>query len=297
MVRPTRAAWCYLIVAAALGCSSTPLAPGGDPGPGPSPTFPVPTGTHSLQRLTLQSAALGYAKDIYLYLPPGYGQQGARRYPVIYMQDGNKLFAALNAYWVNWQLEVALTPLILAGRAAPVIVVGIGVNEALRIKEYTPYVSATATIPTGDGAAYARFVVEELKPYIDANYRTLPDRAHTAIGGSSLGGGMASWIAATYPSVLGEVAALSAAVRADSAVFEKAVQRGLHTRLYWSRGTLDGEAFNLQRDSTFRTEILALGWVEGRDFRYDVAIGDTHTEAAWGRRVGPLFLFLFPAGG
>ena len=118
-------------------------------------------------------------RDVVVWVPPSYQSQQQRTYPVLYMHDGQNLFdPRTSAFGVDWQVDETLTRLIRAGEIAPLIVVGI-FNTRDRSREYGE----------GDkGDRYRSFVVDELKPFIDSEYRTKPERAHTLVGGSSAGG-------------------------------------------------------------------------------------------------------------
>jgi len=141
----------------------------------------------------VKATKLGNTRRVYLYLPPGYDQSAAKRYPVLYMHDGANLFdvAMPNANG-TWDMDGAADKEILAGRARPFMVVGVP-NTKDRMDEYT-HVQDTFTMggkkitTGGKGALYLDFLVKDLKPVIDARYRTQSGKANTAVLGSSLGG-------------------------------------------------------------------------------------------------------------
>ena len=141
----------------------------------------------------VKATKLGNTRPIYLYLPPGYEQNPTKRYPVLYMHDGANLFdsAMINANG-TWDVDGTADKEIAAGRVRPFLVVGVP-NTKDRMDEYThvqdTFTMGGQTITTGGkGAAYLDFLVKELKPQVDARYRTLPGKANTAVLGSSLGG-------------------------------------------------------------------------------------------------------------
>ena len=140
------------------------------------------------------------ARNVDVWLPPGYAADGDRRYPVIYMHDGQNLFdPALVFNHTDWDIDGAMTRGIASGALPPAIIVGI-TNTPLRFQEYMPAVVEGPTVASGipgrDGFpsasirsdAYLRFIVDELKPFIDAHYRTRQGRADTTLMGSSTGG-------------------------------------------------------------------------------------------------------------
>src|SRR5262245_60099994 len=147
------------------------------------------------------------ARDVVVWLPGGYGD--GRRYPVLYMHDGQNLFDPDTAYQKgqHWRVGETAEELIDRGRIEPLIIVGINNSGARRVQEYTP--TRDARLGGGRAADYGRMIVEELKPYIDDTYRTRPDAASTGIGGSSLGGLVTLYLGLTYPRVFSRLAALS----------------------------------------------------------------------------------------
>ncbi len=131
----------------------------------------------------LWSPHLQNARDILVYLPPSYETNPERRYPVLYMHDVQNLFDAHTSYAGEWQVDETLEALSRAGLEA--IVVGVfNAGEQRRI-EYNPFPSRFGP---GKGEAYLRFLVETLKPLIDADFRTRPERPYTGLMGSSMGG-------------------------------------------------------------------------------------------------------------
>lgn len=159
-------------------------------------------------------------RNVTIWLPPGY-DQSSRRYPVIYMHDGQNVFTPGRAYGgEEWGVDEALSRMMAAGRTRGAIVVGIW-NTNLRGREYLP-AKIVAALPaeiraqvetTHSGSsladAYLRFAVEELKPRIDDSFRTSPGRADTSIMGSSMGGLISLYALGEYPGVFGAAAAVS----------------------------------------------------------------------------------------
>jgi len=168
------------------------------------------------------SRGLRNHRDVVVWLPPGYNL-ARRRYPVIYFQDGQNIFDAQTAFLGNaWHAGECATRLIRAHQIAAPIMVGVANTGFNRMNEYAP---TPAEYPgwdgekcwsTGDAKRYARFFVNELKPFIDARYLTLPDARHTAVVGSSMGGLVSLYFALWHPRVFGQVAALSPSVWWDN---------------------------------------------------------------------------------
>jgi len=123
-------------------------------------------------------------RRIWLYLPPDYAST-TKKYPVLYMHDGQNLFDASSSFSGEWEVDESLNELFTQGDYG-CIVVGIDNGESHRLDEYSPWINAQ--YGGGEGDEYLDFLVNTLKPYIDANYRTLPGRSTTGIMGSSMGG-------------------------------------------------------------------------------------------------------------
>ena len=125
------------------------------------------------------SAALGNTRRLAVYLPPGYDDEPGRRYPALYLHDGQNVFdAATSAFGVEWRADETADRLALSGRIEPILIVAIA-NTPDRVDEYTSRFDPHHG-RGGKGALYAKFVAEEVKPFIDQHYRTSPDRATRA---------------------------------------------------------------------------------------------------------------------
>ena len=148
----------------------------------------------------MASPLLKHARDIIVWLPPTYLRTKQRRYPVLYMHDGQNLFDPATAFLNNdWRADEMADRLMRKKRMKEVILVGI-YNTPERIPEYSG---------GKPGRNFARFVVEELKPLIDSTYRTMPEAKHTAVLGSSMGGLSAFYFAWWYPEVFSQAACMS----------------------------------------------------------------------------------------
>ncbi|QKG52013.1 alpha/beta hydrolase [Hymenobacter sp. BRD67] len=132
----------------------------------------------------------GRGRRVWLYLPPGYAGSRQQRYPVLYLQDGQNVFDDATSFSGEWGVDETLNQLATQDRhAAGCIVVAVDNGGARRLDEYSPWANAEYK-KGGEGDQYTNFLALTLKPYIDAHYRTLPDAAHTAIAGSSMGGSL-----------------------------------------------------------------------------------------------------------
>src|SRR5436309_6476107 len=128
---------------------------------------------------SFHSRILNNDRDVIVYLPPGYKGDDAKRYSVFYLHDGQNLFDGATSFipGQEWRADEIAQSLILSGKIEPLIIVGIYNTGAARVNEYTA--AADVKYKTGGKAdLYGRFVVEELKPFIDSTYRTRTDAAH-----------------------------------------------------------------------------------------------------------------------
>ena len=237
-------------------------------------------------------------RDVQVYLPSGYELE-TRRYPALYLQDGQNVFETgdMGAGWLVNETADALTE---AGRIEPLIVVAVS-NTKARRDEYTPtaieWKVADGPISKGGGKAnlYGRFLIEELKPFIDRTYRTRPDAASTALGGASLGGLVSVWLALQHPGVFGSVLAVSPTVWWDNSVLLTkiaALPGPVPVRIWVDIGTLEGEnAVSGARG--LRDALAAKGWKRGTDFEFVEQEGGRHDEISWGSRVAGMLTFLY----
>ncbi len=231
-----------------------------------------------------------------VYLPPGYDEEPARRYPVLYMHDGQNLFDPETAFvrGQHWRLGEMADMLIAEGRVEPLVIVGVYHTGHGRVHEYTP--TKDARIGGGEARLYGRLLVEELKPFIDARYRTDPARERTGLGGSSLGGLVSMFLGLRHADVFGQLAVMSPSVwwgkRAILRYVAKAVPKPA-TRIWLDMGTAESRS-GIADARRLRAALVKAGWREDVDLAYAETAGGTHTEAAWAHRVGDVLQFLYP---
>jgi len=239
------------------------------------------------------STILGNSREITVYLPAGYDEREAVRYPVLYMQDGQNLFDPHRAYIPgnHWHLQEAADAAIGERTARPAILVGIDHAGPARVDEFTP-VKDRKHNGGGRASDYARFVIEELKPAIDARFRTIRDADNTGIGGSSLGGLVSLVLALKHPDVFRRAAVMSPSVWwSDRAILADVdAYDGPPLRMWIDIGGREG-AEALRDARVLRDRVLAKGWPDVRF--YEDRRGD-HSERAWARRVRHALEFLFP---
>ena len=244
-----------------------------------------------------QSKFVPYARDILVYLPPQYATQPRRRFPVLYLHDGQNLFDGATSFipGKEWQVDETAQKLIRTGAIAPLIIVGIYNTGNHRIDEYTP-TRDPKTGHGGDADAYGRMLTRELKPFIDRTYRTHRSGTNTGLGGSSLGALVTLYLGMKYPHVFGKLAVMSPSVWWNNRIILRRVAE-MHgkpnARIWLDIGTGEGER-TVQDARDLRDALVAKGFVEGRDLAYLEAQGAGHNELAWAHRVADLLQFLYP---
>ena len=257
------------------------------------PRFTVTRGEVS-KRWIFFSNILGNTRPVWVYLPPTYLENPRARFPVLYMHDGQNLFDPATAYGGNpWWVQNTLDAAAESGAFAEAIVIG-PENNADRTNEYTPVVGKEFF--GGHGAAYLRMLVEELKPKVDAELRTLPQRETTGVMGSSLGGLISSYAGITHADSFGLVGMMSPSTWwADNVIVTLVPTTPASPRPL--RVYLDSGDSGADNDDVLETALLAqayrgLGYQEGTDFKYVVQQGAIHTEAAWAQRLPEALRFL-----
>jgi predicted alpha/beta superfamily hydrolase len=178
----------------------------------------------------LPMPGLDRERGLRLYLPPSYGTLPGRRYPVIYFHDGQNLFDDATSSGSEWGVDETLDALALAS-GFEAIAVGIDHGGAQRIQEMLPRPHGAFT--SADGDAYVDFIALTVKPWIDARWRTRPEREHSAIVGSSLGALMAQHALVRHPLVFAHAGLLSPAYWTAPSMFEApAPAAGTRVHLY-----------------------------------------------------------------
>lgn len=255
-------------------------------------------------------------RNLVLYLPPGYDDQPFTRFPVLYLQDGQNLFDRSTSFaGQDWNVHGAADHLIGTGAVQPLVIVGIYNTGKSRIHEYTP----TKAPKLGGGRAdrYARFLIEEVMPFVQREYRVKSESGVTGIGGSSLGGLLSLYLGLTHPQVFGKIAALSPSVwwhqrmilqfaasatlrsseRKRRSMFRfRSAETGSPTprpTIWLDIGTKEGPRM-VPDVEQFRDILLQKGWRLDKDLHYERVEGGEHNELAWSQRIGRVLQFLYP---
>jgi predicted alpha/beta superfamily hydrolase len=237
----------------------------------------------------LHSPQLGNKRDIIAYLPPSYGQ-GDRRYPVIYMHDGQNLFDPATSFAGAWRVDGTLDEASQDGVEA--IVIGIPNMGKERGGEYSPFDDPKHRT-AGKGDAYLSFIVDTIKPIIDADFRTEPGREQTGIAGSSLGGLISLYGFFKRNDVFGFAGIMSPALWFGQRQIFRFLEgmRHIPGKLYVDVGTKEGRT-ELNDVARLRDQLTTMGYKLGHDLLYVVARGAAHNEEAWAQRLGKELRFL-----
>ena len=289
-LRAAPAAFAAVPAAAALTAASAPAIA--------EPEEPHHTLTGDIRFIrNFHSDALGNSRNIAVYLPPGY-ESSNERYPVLYMQDGQNLFDAATAYGGNeWGIDEICERMMRSGELPPFIVVAV-YNTDARISEYTPV--PDPGYGGGRGDLYEKFLIKELKPFIDANLRTLPDAEHTGLMGSSLGALISLHVGLGRPDVFSRIGALSPSLWwADGELTKRLAASAppqSRARVWLDMGTREGDnpAQRVAETREMGQVLEVRGWREGDDLAVRVVEGAGHNELAWRDRVAEVLKFLFP---
>lgn len=229
-------------------------------------------------------------RDVIVWLPPSYTTDKKKRYPVLYMQDGQNLFDPSTSFaGVDWQLDEAADSLIKVRAIKEIIIVGI-YNTPDRTLEYND---------TKLGHAYTKFAVNRLKPFIDRKFRTLRGRGNTAVGGSSMGALISLMLAWDYSKIFSKVVCLSPAFHVDNIDYVARVKgyEGPRKRLsiYVDVGTKELDSL-LEPGAKEMVNVLRQKVYDpGKELEFYVADGAAHNEAAWSKRNWRYLEFLFGA--
>ena len=218
------------------------------------------------------------ARDVIVWLPPDYNTNKKKRFPVVYMHDGQNIIdPATSSFGVDWRIDETADSLIRNKIAPSFIVVGI-YNTIDRTHEYTP----------GEGgSAYMKFVVSKLKPMIDSNYRTKPDAKNTITGGSSAGGLISFMLAWEYPNVFSKAICMSPAFKIMNIDYVKTVQstnKKKNVYFYIDNGGIGLESQLQPGIDAMISALKEKGYAEGKNYSYTINSKAKHFESDWAKR-------------
>ena len=245
----------------------------------------------------VRSKILGNRRDVMVYLPRGYRRWSRKRYPVLYLHDGQNVFDAATAFnGVEWGVDETAQRLIRSGLIEPLIIVAVANTGEERVHEYAPTRGKFDKRTGSKGLLknYGRFLVEELKPFIDRKYRTQRGPESTGLGGSSLGGLATLVLGLWHSNVFSRLAVLSPSVWWDDCVIYgmvESLQDRLPLKIWLDTGTHEE---GWERARKLRDILVEKGWRLDDDLEYTEIEGADHSEGAWSMRVDPVLRFLFP---
>ncbi|MBQ6393610.1 MAG: alpha/beta hydrolase [Eubacterium sp.] len=234
----------------------------------------------------------GFAKRLaYLYLPESYGDDPERRYPVLYMFDGHNVFFDSHAtYGKSWGMKEYMEE-----TQTQVIIVAVECNHGIhndRLCEYAPYSFNDPDFGPveGRGDIYMKWLIRDLKPMIDDTYLTLPDREHTMIAGSSMGGLMSLYAVLKYNHIFSRAACLSASIHFCPSDINRLIKRAdldPDTIIYMDFGSEEMNYFKEMKDECI--EIISSLVHRNIYLSTRIVPGGTHSEASWERQI-PFFM-------
>lgn len=230
-------------------------------------------------------------RRIWIYLPPDY-HQSTKKYPVIYMEDGQNLFDNATSFSGEWKVDETLNK-IFADTKKSAVVIGIDNGGAERLNEYSAW--ENKKYGGGKGDLYADFLVNTLKPFVDKNFRTLKDAKNTALIGSSMGGLISYYIGLKYPKSFGKLGIFSPSfwfAPDELRTFTlKNAANATQTKFYFYAGLK--ESPEMAEDVRKISTLLMSNGVPSSNLKIVFNPYGTHSEPYWAQAFSPAFLWLF----
>ena len=228
---------------------------------------------------------------IWIYLPEGYDAKKKRkRYPVIYMHDGENVFDNFTSADGEWGIDECLDTLIANGKP-PAIIVAIASGQE-RMKEYSPYSSEETG--EGKGDRYIEFLISTLKPYIDKHYRTLASKENTIIAGSSMGGLISCYALLIHPEIFGKAGIFSPVFPADLKINSliDSTADNIKGKIFFYMGGMDN-------DTTVRNTRAIANKLGKKSEAIIYTISDPkggHNEVAWRKWFAEFYVWIITEG-
>jgi len=244
--------------------------------------------TNDLQNITVLTLAdpyFGIERQISVYLPHSY-EDSEKRYPVLYMLDGQNIFDSKTAYAGEWEVDEFMNK-----NNFEQIVVAIAHGNEKRIEELTPFVNEKYS--SGSGDEFSKLLLLTIKPYIDQHYRTLSDAPNTSIAGASLGGLMAYYVLLKHPEVFSKAIALSPSFWINPEIYDLTTATTIPTSsvFYIATGADEGELM-LTSYKTMLNALINKGVYHKQLFMERVE-GGRHNEAFWKQQFRQAYLTLY----
>lgn len=271
-------------------------------GPLPPVVIRAESATGDLRLHSFRSRTFHNTRFLRVWLPPGYDdpQNSGRRYPALYLNDGQNLFEASTSFTgVEWQVDETADRLIREEVIPPMICVGLDNAGKNRIREYMPHRSMHPMMLRAQGSRYPHFLFKEVMPFVARNYRVATGPENTGLGGSSLGGLIALYTAALHPGAIGRLLVESPSLWASNRqmIRDSREIRQWPERVYLATGT--SEVGRPDRDQSVVDDVREMAAIvrraglDDRRFKLVIEDGGTHHESAWARRFPAALAFLF----
>jgi len=229
---------------------------------------------------------LGRYRRVWIYLPKGYSTS-KKKYPVLYMQDGQNVFDVSTSYSGEWGVDEFLDTLCKNCRESIVVAVDNGAER--RMNEYNPW--SFQDFGKGEGNQYVDFMVKTLKPYIDAHYRTLKSKKYTSVAGSSMGGLISLYAVLKYPKIFGSAGIFSPAFWTASGISNTIITRSkkMKSELFFYAGGKESESMIPDMEKVEQC-IRKLSKSEIKEIVDEDAL---HNEAAWRKHFSEFYQWVF----
>jgi predicted alpha/beta superfamily hydrolase len=230
-------------------------------------------------------------RKVWIYLPNNYSLSTTKKYPVLYLQDGQNVFDKATSFIDEWGVDECLDTLIEKG-ITPSIVVAIDNGSQFRMTEYNPY--SNEQFGKGEGDSYLDFLVNTLKPFIDKNYRTLSSADNTAIAGSSMGGLISYYAAIKHPTIFGKAGIFSPSfwIAPQISNVTDSLSKNNTSKFFFSMGSLEGQQYIDDMQNV--AERLA---TNSKTIIYSiVAEGESHNEKNWRTQFAEFYKWMMADG-
>lgn len=233
---------------------------------------------------------LNRERRVWIYLPPGY-KNSEERYPVLYMHDGQNVFDKLTSYAGEWGVDETLNSLFRTHNFK-LIVVAIDNGGDKRMTEYSPW--DNDRFGKGEGKAYVDFIVKNLKPHIDKNFRARSDYQNTGIMGSSMGGFISHYASLAYPNVFGKAGIFSPSFWYSNDSYEYAKSRSKleDVQMYFLTGEKEGD--QMIPDMNRMLDIMKSEGFKESNIKKKIVAEGMHNEKFWQQEFKEAILWLFP---
>jgi predicted alpha/beta superfamily hydrolase len=269
-----------------------------------SPAIRADSATGDLRLHEFRSRIFRNTRFLRIWLPPGYDDEEnqGKHYRVIYLNDGQNLFESISSFnGVEWQVDETADRLIHEGVVAPMIIVGIDNAGKDRFREYMPHRSMHPMMLRVQGRRYPDFLMKEVMPFVERNYRVATGPENTGLGGSSLGALIALYTAIVRPGVIGRLLIESPSLWVSNrqTIKESRTVRIWPERIFLAAGT--AEAGDAERSRTVVDDVRELAAIVRRAvlsekrLRLVIRDGAGHNESAWAERFPEALQFLFGA--